>query len=129
MSPRFVPVCGPLGCSDCWWVQDESGLERAVAVCDVVVSLVPAPFHPPVAKAAIKHKKNMVTASYVSPAMAALDAECVSAGIVVLNEAGLDPGIDHMSAIKMINDLKARGSRQQPVRVCISLRFAWVWFL
>ena len=73
-------------------MQDEAGLDAAVSQCDLVVSLIPAPFHPPVAKAAIKHKKNMVTASYVSPAMAALHDAAVAAGIVVLNEAGLDPG-------------------------------------
>ena len=77
--------------------------------CDIVVSLVPAAFHPPVARAAIKYKKNMVTASYVLPEMAALHDAAVAAGIVVLNEAGLDPGIDHMSAMKMIDDLKRAG--------------------
>ena len=52
-----------------------------------------------------------VTASYVAPALAELHTAALKAGIVILNEAGLDPGIDHMSAIKMIDDLKAKGAK------------------
>jgi len=63
---------------------------------DLVVSLVPAPCHPDVAKAAIRHHKHMVTASYTSPEMKELHEAAVAAGITILNEAGLDPGIDHM---------------------------------
>jgi saccharopine dehydrogenase-like NADP-dependent oxidoreductase len=55
------------------------------------------------------HKTNMVTASYISPAMREMDAAAKEAGIVILNESGLDPGIDHLSAMKMIHGIQARG--------------------
>jgi alpha-aminoadipic semialdehyde synthase len=84
-------------------------LSALVGQHDLVVSLVPAPCHPPIARMAIAHRKHMVTASYVSPEMRALQQEAAAAGIVILNEAGLDPGIDHMSALKLIDDAKDRG--------------------
>ncbi len=72
--------------------QDEAALIAQVACHDVVVSLVPAPMHPPVARAAIQNKKHMVTASYVSPALAELNDAAKAVGVVIVNEAGLDPG-------------------------------------
>ena len=76
---------------------------------DVVVSLLPAPFHPMVGNMCIDHGVNMVTASYVSPAVADLEQRCLDAGITILNEVGLDPGMDHMSAMRIMDDVKARG--------------------
>ena len=84
-------------------------LDALVAAHDLVVSLVPAPCHPAVARHAISHHRNMVTASYVSPEMAALHEAAAAAGIVILNETGLDPGIDHMSAMALIDAARARG--------------------
>jgi len=85
--------------------------EALVCAADVVVSLVPASLHVGIARLVIKHKKQMVTASYVSPEMQALDSEARAAGVLIINEVGLDPGIDHMSAMKMIDEVKASGSR------------------
>ena len=62
-------------------------------------------------KAAIKAKKHVVTTSYVSPAMQELDAAAKEAGITVMNEIGLDPGIDHLYAVKMIDEIHAKGAK------------------
>lgn len=70
-------------------VNDAAALEAAVAQHDVTISLIPYTFHATVIKAAIKAKKHVVTTSYVSPAMEALDAEAKAAGITVMNEIGV----------------------------------------
>lgn len=90
-------------------VQDTAALDRLVSEHDLVVSLVPAPCHPPIARSAIAHGKHVVTASYVSPDMKALHESALAAHVTVLNEAGLDPGMDHMSAMKLIDDARAAG--------------------
>jgi len=64
-----------------------------------------------VIKAAIKGKTHVVTTSYISPAMHALDQEARDAGIMVLNEVGLDPGIDHLYAVKTIEEVHAKGGK------------------
>jgi saccharopine dehydrogenase (NADP+, L-glutamate forming) len=74
-------------------VNNASALESAVAAHDVVISLIPYTYHAAVIKAAIKAKKHVVTTSYVSPVMMELDAAAKEAGIVVMNEIGLGPGI------------------------------------
>ncbi len=89
----------------------DSGLGALVEQADLVISLVPYTFHVQVAKHCIKHKKHMITTSYVSPAMKDLDGEARQAGILILNEIGLDPGIDHMSAMKIIHDVQAKGGK------------------
>ena len=88
---------------------EDAALGALVAEHDLVVSLVPAPCHPAVARHAIAHHRHMVTASYVSPEMAALHEAAAAAGVVILNETGLDPGIDHMSAMALIDAARARG--------------------
>lgn len=92
-------------------LKDESALKNEIGAADVTVSLVPYVFHPVVARFCLAQKKNMVTTSYVSDAMKALDAEARQAGIVLLNEVGLDPGIDHMEAMRVIDDIRGRGGR------------------
>jgi saccharopine dehydrogenase-like NADP-dependent oxidoreductase len=92
-------------------VHDIRALEEAVASHDVVISLIPYTFHAQVIKAAIKGKTHVVTTSYVSPAMRELDAEAKEAGIVVMNEIGLDPGIDHLYAVKIIDEVHASGGK------------------
>jgi len=82
--------------------------ESYIAGSDVVISVLPQFFHVEIAKMCIKHKRDMVTASYIKPAMQELDQAAKDAGIVILNEIGLDPGIDHMSALKMINEIKEK---------------------
>lgn len=86
-------------------------LEDLVKECDLAVSLLPYIYHVQVAKECIKHRKHMVTTSYVSPEMRALDKEAKDAGIIILNEIGVDPGIDHMSAKKIIDDVHDRGGK------------------
>jgi saccharopine dehydrogenase-like NADP-dependent oxidoreductase len=76
-----------------------------------VISLVPYTFHVQIAKLCIKLKKHMVTTSYVSKAMEDLDRAAIDAGILILNEIGLDPGIDHMSAMKIIHEVERKGGR------------------
>ena len=84
-------------------VDDEPGLKDMIKDHDLIVSLLPWAYHVIVAKICITHKKNMVTTSYVKPPMQALDSEAKKAGIIILNELGLDPGIDHMSAMRIID--------------------------
>jgi saccharopine dehydrogenase-like NADP-dependent oxidoreductase len=85
------------------------GLSEMVKDVDVVVSMMPPHMHIVVAEACLRHRVNMVTTSYVSPEMAALDEEAKEAGILILNEIGEDPGIDHMGAMKMIGLAKSEG--------------------
>lgn len=90
-------------------VQNETLLNELVQNHDIVVSLLPWMFHPKVAKFCIQHSKNMVTSSYVKPEMQALDADAKKVGIILLNEIGLDPGIDHMSAMRIIDQVHGKG--------------------
>jgi saccharopine dehydrogenase (NADP+, L-glutamate forming) len=90
-------------------LKDEEGLKDEISKADLVISMVPYTFHPKVAKYCIDFKKNMVTTSYVSDVMKNLDAEAKRAGVLILNEVGLDPGIDHMEAMRIIHKVKERG--------------------
>ncbi|MFQ6038260.1 MAG: saccharopine dehydrogenase C-terminal domain-containing protein, partial [Candidatus Aminicenantales bacterium] len=90
-------------------LKDEARLQNEIARADVVISMVPYTFHPKVAKFCIDFQKHMVTTSYVSEIMKNLDAEAKRAGVLILNEVGLDPGIDHMEAMRIIHDVKNRG--------------------
>ncbi|KAI9799680.1 MAG: Saccharopine dehydrogenase [NADP(+), L-glutamate-forming] [Sarcosagium campestre] len=92
-------------------VTDSKALDEEVAKVDVVISLIPYTFHATVIKSAIRNKKNVVTTSYVSPAMLELDQEAKDAGITVLNEIGLDPGIDHLYAVKTIDEVHRDGGK------------------
>ncbi len=89
-------------------VSDDEKLESLIVDADVVVSLLPYTYHVKVAKMCISHKKHLVTTSYVSKEMSDLDKEANEAGILLLNECGLDPGIDHMSAMKIIHEVEKR---------------------
>ncbi|GAB4324088.1 MAG: saccharopine dehydrogenase C-terminal domain-containing protein [Bacteroidales bacterium] len=90
-------------------VMDENQRNQEVEQAEIVVSLLPPKLHFLVAQTCLKHSKNLVTASYVSPELRALDAEVRKAGILMLNEIGLDPGIDHMSAKQIIDRIKSEG--------------------
>ncbi|PVU97559.1 hypothetical protein BB559_001968 [Furculomyces boomerangus] len=92
-------------------VQNEAELDAAIAQNDVVISLIPYTYHAQIIKSAIKNKKNVITTSYVSPAMMELDQQCKDAGIICLNEVGLDPGIDHFYALKTINEVHSNGGK------------------
>ncbi|CAM1346220.1 saccharopine dehydrogenase family protein [Tenacibaculum crassostreae] len=87
--------------------------ERASAIqkADIVISMLPASFHIEVAKDCISYGKHMVTASYISNEMKALDEQAKAKGLVFMNEIGLDPGIDHMSAMQIIDRIKDQGGK------------------
>ncbi|KAL9023368.1 MAG: hypothetical protein Q9196_007243, partial [Gyalolechia fulgens] len=86
-------------------------LESQIASHHLIVSLVPYVYHASIIKLAIKHKVNVVTTSYVSDAIKELDTPAREAGIVVLNEVGVDPGMDHLYAIKKIGEVHAQGGK------------------
>lgn len=90
---------------------DENTLSSLVESHDLVISLVPFSFHPLVARHCLEKRKHLVTASYVSEEMADLDIEATNRDLIFLNEIGLDPGIDHMSAMRIIDDVHSRGGK------------------
>lgn len=90
---------------------DETQRNIEIRKADIVISMLPAHMHIEVAKDCIRYKKHMVTASYVSDAMQALDAQAKENNLVFMNEIGLDPGIDHMSAMKIIDEIRDQGGK------------------
>jgi saccharopine dehydrogenase-like NADP-dependent oxidoreductase len=92
-------------------VDDEKNLDRLLSACDLAISLVPYTHHVQIANLCLKHKKHLVTTSYVSRAMQDLDQAAKSAGLCFLNEIGLDPGIDHMSAMRIIHHVQQQGGK------------------
>jgi saccharopine dehydrogenase-like NADP-dependent oxidoreductase len=92
-------------------IDDTEASRAAISKADVVISLIPASFHPQVAKLCLAEKKHLLTASYVSDEMKAFDSEAKSKGLLFLNECGLDPGIDHMSAMQVIDKIKSEGGK------------------
>ena len=86
-------------------IDNEAKTTVEIGKADLVISMLPAFLHPKIAAQCVSLKKSMVTASYVSPEMKALDAEAKKAGIILMNESGLDPGIDHASAMKAIDHI------------------------
>ena len=89
-------------------IQDESS-SAIIASHDVVISVMPAALHPVVAKKCIELKRHLLTASYVSPEMKAMDEDAKKNGLLFLNKCGLDPGIDHMSAMQVMDRIRAEG--------------------
>ena len=83
----------------------------AIKSTDIVVSMLPARFHIEVARVCIAFKKHMVTASYVSDEMQELDDEAKAKDLVFMNEIGVDPGIDHMSAMKVVDEIRDKGGK------------------
>jgi len=94
-----------------WMTEDMDSLSDMVRGSDLTVSLLPYRYHVDVAKICLKHHKHLVTTSYVKPEMQELDAEARKAGIIFLNEVGLDPGIDHMSAMRIIDNVHNKGGK------------------
>lgn len=90
-------------------INNEEKRNAEVKEVDLVVSMLPARMHCMVAECCIKHKKNMVTASYVSDEIKEMAFEIENKGLLVLNEMGVDPGIDHMSAMQVIDRIKDSG--------------------
>ena len=96
--------------------QDSASLGDLVAGADLAVSLLPYIHHVQIAEQCIFHGKHLVTTSYVSDGMRALDGAAREAGIILLNEIGLDPGIDHMSAQQIIDRVHAAGGEIKSFR-------------
>lgn len=90
---------------------DANQRQTQIQKADIVISMLPAHLHIEVAKDCITFKKNMVTASYISDAMQALDADAKANNLIFMNEIGLDPGIDHMSAMKVIDEIRDQGGK------------------
>ncbi len=93
-----------------------ASVEDQVEEADVVVSLLPPPMHPRVARMCLDHGKPMVTTSYLSDAMKALDGEAKEKDLVIVNEIGVDPGIDHMSAMRVIDAVHDAGGKIRSFR-------------
>ncbi|MFN3555404.1 MAG: saccharopine dehydrogenase C-terminal domain-containing protein [Bacteroidales bacterium] len=94
-----------------WTVDQPDELEQMIREHDLTVSLLPWVHHIMVARQCIAYKKNMITTSYVKPEMKALHEQAVDAGIIILNELGLDPGIDHMGAMRIIDHVHQKGGK------------------
>jgi saccharopine dehydrogenase-like NADP-dependent oxidoreductase len=90
---------------------NEADRKEQISKADIVISMLPAHLHYEVAKDCITYKKHMVTASYISPAMQELDGLVRQNKLIFMNEIGLDPGIDHMSAMKIIDDIREQGGK------------------
>ncbi|QYJ69298.1 saccharopine dehydrogenase family protein [Flavobacterium litorale] len=101
--PRATPIA--------FDIFNEEQRNTHIGNADIIISMLPAHLHYEVAKDCVKHKKNMVTASYISPAMRELDAEVKANDLIFMNEIGLDPGVDHMSAMKILDEIRAKGGK------------------
>lgn len=92
-------------------IESGSSLNELISRADVVVSILPADLHPKIAKLCINQQKHMVTASYMSNEIKNLHDDASNAGITILNEVGLDPGIDHLLALECIQEVQDLGGR------------------
>lgn len=101
----------PLGSSLDWSMDDPATLEKLVAEYDVTVSLLPYKYHSDIALVCLRHGKSLVTTSYIQPLIQTLAEAARKAGVLFLNEVGLDPGIDHMSAMKIIDHIHNEGGK------------------
>ncbi|MNQ49905.1 Saccharopine dehydrogenase [compost metagenome] len=88
---------------------DTDERKAAIESASIVISMLPAHLHIEIAKDCLQFKKHLVTASYISDAMQALDEEAKKNNLIFMNEIGLDPGIDHMSAMKVIDEIRSKG--------------------
>lgn len=92
-------------------ITDDARRNSLIADADIVISLLPPTLHLLIARSCIEYKKNLLTASYIDPEIRALSAQIEADGLLFLCEMGLDPGIDHMSAMRVINDIRKSGGR------------------
>lgn len=90
-------------------ISDSEAMDRAICNADIVVSMLPPELHLRIAECCIYRKRSLVTASYMSKEIEGLHNKAVEAGVCILNETGLDPGIDHMSAMGMLDQLRSEG--------------------
>ncbi len=101
----------PQGVSVDWSMDDLDTLEKLVNEHDITVSLLPYKYHSEVARVCLRHRKSLVTTSYVQKEMMELNDEAIKAGVIFLNEIGLDPGIDHMTAMRIIDHIHNKGGK------------------
>ncbi|MCX2738856.1 saccharopine dehydrogenase C-terminal domain-containing protein [Pontibacter anaerobius] len=110
---HLEPIVGPIAFAETITFNVHDAKQRATEVkkADLVISLLPAVFHIEVARECLKQEKHLITASYVSPDFLALHAEAQKKNLTILMESGLDPGIDHMSAMRVIRSIKDAGGK------------------
>ena len=101
----------PNGSSLDWSMDDPAMLEKLVAEYDITVSLLPYKYHSDVAKVCLRHGKSLVTTSYIQAGMMELDESAKKADLLFLNEIGLDPGIDHMTAMRIIDHIHNKNGK------------------
>jgi saccharopine dehydrogenase (NADP+, L-glutamate forming) len=101
----------PLGASLDWSMDDPAMLDKLVSEHDITVSLLPYKYHSDVARVCLRHGKSLVTTSYIQPGILELDDAAKKAGLLFLNEIGLDPGIDHMTAMRIIDHIHNQGGK------------------
>lgn len=94
-----------------WASQEEEKLDGLITEHDIVINMIPKAQHVMVAKLCLKHQKDMVTTSYEIPPIKALDAECRERGILILNELGEDPGMDHFAVQMLLEEIAAEGGK------------------
>ncbi|MCW3128411.1 MAG: saccharopine dehydrogenase [Bacteroidetes bacterium] len=92
-------------------IKDEAARKATISAHDVVISMLPATLHTTIAEDCLELGKNLVTPSYISPAMKAMNEAVTAKGLIFMNEMGLDPGIDHMSAMQIIDHLQSQGKK------------------
>lgn len=101
----------PNGVAHAFNALDSSTRIPYIQTADLVISMLPAIYHVGVAQDCIALGKHLITPSYISAEMKALDAKAKEAGIIIMNEIGVDPGIDHMSAMKIIHEIQAQDGK------------------
>lgn len=92
-------------------ILNEAERKEAIKNANIVISMLPAHLHINVAKDCLEFGKSMVTASYISNEMKALHEEAVEKNLIYMNEIGLDPGVDHMSAMQVIDRIRGKGGK------------------
>ncbi|ARS34096.1 saccharopine dehydrogenase C-terminal domain-containing protein [Pontibacter actiniarum] len=110
---HLQPLVEPVAFAQTITFDVHNDVQRAeeVSKADLVISLLPAIFHIEVAKECLKQERNLITASYVSSAFLALHEEAQQKNLSIIMESGLDPGIDHMSAMRVIRSIKEAGGK------------------
>lgn len=101
----------PNGAATYFTADDDIIRNHAIREADIVLSLLPADLHANVAADCVRYRKPFISASYVSAEMKALHSSAVEAGVLLLNECGMDPGLDHMSAMQIMDQIKRQGGR------------------
>jgi saccharopine dehydrogenase-like NADP-dependent oxidoreductase len=92
-------------------IQDEKILDKLINESNLTISMLPARLHLTIAKKCIQHKTHLATASYLSPEIKDLDPIVKANNLLFLNECGLDPGIDHLSAMKLLDEIRSKGGQ------------------